>query len=200
MNVIMRFLSVLIIFVLSVPSKVLSEVGFRDLKVGQPSNVIEEHCDFFWKPSFGNEKFHCYDNKDYQFSFEFTDTQTISSVAISSNPKTDFEPSFYSDKSSKFWEMRQNFVEKYEYVKCENKGFKKFFLGENIFGTDYFVTSTSNNDLIWIIFSVHKRVDTYGWLVEYVDDNNPGSNPIGEIYTDIFMKNCSLTDFKTDEF
>ena len=183
---------------LFIPSMVISEVGFRDLNVGQPSTVIDEHC-HLQSEMMGRKKYHCYDNKDYDFEFEITDTQIISSVDIGSTLKTDFDSSFYSDKSSKFWEMRQNFFEKYEYVKCEDRGFKKLILGEDFMGTEFFVNFTSNNELIWIMFSVVQRGNSYFWGVKYLDDNYP-TNPTYERYTDFFMKLCGLTDFKTDDF
>ena len=87
-------------------------------------------------------------------------------------------------------------MEKYENIECKNQGFEKFISGENIFGTEFYVSSTSQNEVLWIIFTVLKIENIYRWAVTYLHDNNPND----EQYSDIFERDCSVVEFKINDF
>lgn len=67
-NVILRVVS--LIFLL-IPSMVYSEVGFRDLKVGESRELIYKHCSKL------SNNFQCYGIDDLKFNFEFEESEVI---------------------------------------------------------------------------------------------------------------------------
>ena len=66
---ILRILS--LIFLL-IPTTVLSDVGFKDLKIGSDSYVIEENCTEI------GEIFKCYDIDDLKFNFSSSNSKVVS--------------------------------------------------------------------------------------------------------------------------
>jgi len=119
---IFRFLS----FLLLLPSVVYSEVGFRDLKLGETVDVIEQNCQNnkgliptkLTKPYKG---LYCYQKFDLRFEFTLDDTeQLIQTIEIdygevSPNTLTHSNPS-----NGTFTQLKDHFSQKYGVFKrCE---------------------------------------------------------------------------------
>ena len=105
------FLKLLTLCFVLIPSIGVTDIGFRDLKIGSPKSVFEQHCE----RDIGF-KYKCYDIHNLQFKIYFDDIDKIRNVWIIFRDK--LSKDFYTNKQSLFWELHNNFSQKYKWNDC----------------------------------------------------------------------------------
>lgn len=200
------YLFVTIKFLISVliPTIVVSEIGFRDLLIGKTElSNIEEYCvleDEYFSEGLNRlvRNFECYGDDGYTFEFGSVDGTLISDISINSNIGNYFPPTFYVDRGSKFWGIRDNLSEKYIRLDCNEESFEKLILKETIFGREYYVTQSDDGRLNWVKLMVFENVvgDYYSWMITYTEENHLKERT----QTEIYQSNCGGEGFRVDEF
>jgi hypothetical protein len=200
------YLFVTIKFLISVllPTIVVSEIGFRDLQIGKTElSNIEEYCvleNEYFSESLNRlvKKFECYGDDDYSFEFGSVDGTLITDISIRSNIGNYFPPTFYVDRGSKFWGIRDNLSEKYIRLDCNERSFEKLMLKEKIFGIEYYVSKSDDGRLNWVTLRVIQNVvgDHYSWTIGYTDENHLKERT----QTEIYQSSCGGEGFRVEEF
>ena len=199
---IFRFVTFVLILI---PQIGVSEVGFRDLKIGMRNEEVKKYCKYKdGSPhieSIGGEErgIICYENDDYEFTLSSKDRKTVSLIEISDEVNTYPIDSMYEEKDSHYWNLRKSLSEKYTKLDCEKQSFINNFSNGIPRGRDYY-RSIQNGQTVWVIvwFSLFPDLSNgihYTWRIEYISDDH---YPYGNTVTDQVVKDCG--DFQIKEF